>query len=486
MYLKEVDFGRDVAEFDRHLADFFLKTDAYNQVRSGNKSLVIGRKGTGKTAILKYSVDTENKSKEYVIPIEATHSTYIKIDENLRSFTSQIKNIDSSFKLAWLFTTLLALVDRLTKESIVAITKEERDLYDFAKKNLNYDVADPISAIAGYASEWIKNLKSIGPVNREVKNNTKQVVFDEARVIQLIKASIERINKKGRQVFLLYDRLDERWDGSELYKAFLQGLLLATKDLKATGLDVAPVIFLRDEIFEEVARDFQHIDHYRMEIQRIEWDEQSLVELLALRILSSLNKKGLRLENESPEYLWNRVFPSTLPARKTPIPSTAYLVERTLFRPRDMVLFATYIKDLATKRRHTNIEVEDIQQAEEQYSKDKLRDLVAEHSYRMPQIVNVFEEFRYKKIGFDLDDLRLLMLEIKEKQGHSIGWLNQSEDSLIKTLYRIGFISFTARGGVLRGTRVVHSGVNPDEKVILEQNRVYVSPIFRKALDLKE
>jgi Cdc6-like AAA superfamily ATPase len=486
MYLKEIDFGRDVAEFDRHLADFFLETDAYDQVKCGNKSLFIGRKGTGKTAILKYSVDTENKSREYAIPIEATHSTYVKIDENLRSFTSQIKNIDSSFKLAWLFTTLLALVDRLTKESIVAITKEERELYDFAKDNLNYHVGDPISAIAGYASAWIKNLKSIGPVEREVVSNAKQIIFDEARVIQLIRASIDRINKKGRRVFLLYDRLDDRWDGSALYKAFLQGLLLASKDLKATGLDVAPVVFLRDEIFEEIARDFQHIDHYRMEIQRIEWDEQSLVELLALRIKSSLNKKGHRLEGESPEVLWNMVFPTTLPARKAPIPSTAYLVERTLFRSRDIVLFATYIKNLATKRRHTNIEVEDIQQAEEQYSKDKLRDLVAEHSYRMPQIDSVFEEFRYKKMGFDLDDLRLLMVRIKEKHGRSIAWLSQPEDSLIKILYRIGFISFTARGGVLRGTRVIHSGVNPDEKVILEQDRVYVSPIFRKALDLKE
>ena len=61
MYLKEVDFGRDVAEFDRHLSDFFIETNAYDQVKKGNRSLVIGRKGTGKTAILKYSMDTENK-----------------------------------------------------------------------------------------------------------------------------------------------------------------------------------------------------------------------------------------------------------------------------------------------------------------------------------------------------------------------------------------------------------------------------------------
>jgi hypothetical protein len=45
--------------------------------------------------------------------------------------------------------------------------------------------------------------------------------------------------------------------------------------------------------------------------------------------------------------------------------------------------------------------------------------------------------------------------------------------------------TFTTRGGILRGTRVVHSGVNADEKVILEQSRIYVSPIFRRALDMK-
>ncbi len=237
MRLDDIDFGQDTAEFDTHLADYFLETPIYQRVVQGDKAIIIGRKGTGKTAILRYCVETERPATQYVIKIEASHATYAKLDENLRALTSQIKNLDSSFKLAWLFTTLLGLIDRLTAEKTLFVTKEEKDLYQFAKEQYRYTNEDPVAAIAGYIYGWVRNLKSIGPIERDVPSDAGAFVFDEPRLVNLIKGAISRVAQKGKTVYLLYDRLDEKWDGSPLYAAFLQGLLLAVKD--ASGSDLA-------------------------------------------------------------------------------------------------------------------------------------------------------------------------------------------------------------------------------------------------------
>ena len=86
MDLRHIEFGRDTAEFDRHLSEYFLTTPTFESVKAGEKSVVIGRKGAGKTALLRYCVENETAATEYVVKIEASHSTLVKIDENLKSF----------------------------------------------------------------------------------------------------------------------------------------------------------------------------------------------------------------------------------------------------------------------------------------------------------------------------------------------------------------------------------------------------------------
>lgn len=484
--LSDVDFGHGTAELESHLKEYFLETESYQRVFDGRRSIVIGRKGTGKTALAKYFSENENPSFQYVVRIEASHSTYVKVDENLRSYTSQIKNLDSSFKMGWLFTAVLSLVERLSHEKRMYVTKDERNLYKFAKAHYMYTADDPISSIAGYVFNWIRHLKSVGPVTREGYQMEQNVIFDEPRLLKLLTSAIERINNQGRTVFLFFDKLDERWDGSELYISFLQGLLLAIKDIKATGLNVRPVILLRDDIFDDVTKTFQHIDHYRMEIERIKWDEESLLELIALRIRKSLELRGNRVPFQETKDIWRMVFPQDIPARRSPIAPYAYIVERTLMRPRDIILFCTHAKDVAVDRKHKQVLANDLVEGEQTYSEIKLKDLSAEYSYKLHHIDKLFNKFKRKKSGYGIDEIRLALIGYIDELSGELDWLPHDEDYLLQLLYVIGFISYTVRGGVWRGTRVIHSAIEPDPEVVLDQKRVYISPIFRKALDTKD
>lgn len=49
--LSKIDLGKDEAEQDQRLQEYFLKTSNYMNALAGTKTIVIGRKGSGKSAI---------------------------------------------------------------------------------------------------------------------------------------------------------------------------------------------------------------------------------------------------------------------------------------------------------------------------------------------------------------------------------------------------------------------------------------------------
>ena len=53
--LRELNFGAPAAERDiaQGLRDYFVESEAYNRVKSGTKTIVLGNRGAGKSAILK-------------------------------------------------------------------------------------------------------------------------------------------------------------------------------------------------------------------------------------------------------------------------------------------------------------------------------------------------------------------------------------------------------------------------------------------------
>ncbi len=485
MRIKSIDFGRDTAEFDP-ISEYFVQTPAYERLLAGDRSIIIGRKGTGKTALLKYCVENENTACQYVIRIEASHATLHRLDEQLHSFTSQVRNLDSGFKVAWLFATLLAVLHRLGSEETVGVRVNEKKLMNLAEREFGYTPSDPISVLAGYAASWFRDLKRIGPVERDIRGEVSRIPFDEVALRDLLKETIGRANAKGKTVFLFYDKLDERWDGSDFYINFLRGLLLAIKDIKSLGLDTRPVVLLRDDIFKRVVEGFQHLDHFRMEIEPIEWDERSLVELIALRIRASLERLGQRLRDASYSDLWDFAFPFDVPARKTPISPAAFIIDRSLARPRDVILLSNLAREVAIKHRHEQMEVEDLREAEVHYSRAAYDHLLNEVNYRFPNLRMVLERFRGQTIGCSREDLLFRLLEAIDELSTDLPWMPQDERDLAALLYEIGFLSYTEKGGSLRGTRVVHSGVQPNALMLLKQERIYVSPMFRQALDMKD
>lgn len=492
--LTKIDFGKDTAEFDLNLSNYFVETPIYSKIKSGEKSIITGRKGAGKTALMTYFVSNETEDQA-IIKIESSMSTYSRIKTSIDTASlSEKPELDDSFKHAWLFSTLLALSERVINEHSIALTNDAKSVFNFAKNHLNYTPDDKISTIAQYIINWFKNLKSVSILGTSIQrdlNSANKIIFNDFEIKKLIASAVKELNRIGKKVFLFYDKLDDKWDGTAINISMLQGLLLATKEIKSLSLGVYPVVLLRDDIFRRATATFQHVDHYRMEKETVKWEEQNLVDLLSKRIIASLSKDNTTdpIDNNlQSEEIWKMIFVAEIPYKSTKTPITAYLIERTLSRPRDLILFANLAKEAAVEDKKCNgvILKNHLLKAEKDYSSQKLDDLIAELSVEYPNAEKILEHFKEKTYACNYQELKAITETIIAQEKGNLSWLPSTPEELIKWLYNVGLLCYTTKGGVLRGTRVIHSGIEPSPEMILSQKKIFVTPIFRLALKMRD
>src|SRR5690242_10734213 len=57
--LRALTFGGDVAEFDEHLSTYFVETSSFVDIVNDNADLILGEKGSGKSAIFRHLADPQ-------------------------------------------------------------------------------------------------------------------------------------------------------------------------------------------------------------------------------------------------------------------------------------------------------------------------------------------------------------------------------------------------------------------------------------------
>lgn len=121
MLLSEISWGEDAAEKDKHLLSYSVNTDSYTRLRAREKTLVIGRKGAGKSALRKkLEEDFSAEDNCYVINISPQFASIrnIRNDEKLtHSFGQEIFfSIGGLGRSFWIH---FALWDVMLKENLL-------------------------------------------------------------------------------------------------------------------------------------------------------------------------------------------------------------------------------------------------------------------------------------------------------------------------------------------------------------------------------
>jgi len=106
MKLSEIEWGDDSAEKDPFLSEYFVKSDAYSRLQKKAKNIVVGRKGSGKSALRKMLLQNfETQPSTFVINIAPNYNAIRNIlnDKEISNVYGQ----EIFFQHTWLRQILL-------------------------------------------------------------------------------------------------------------------------------------------------------------------------------------------------------------------------------------------------------------------------------------------------------------------------------------------------------------------------------------------
>lgn len=397
--LENVNFGHIDAEADPNLIRYFLETDSYKRIFSGEKMYVIGRKGTGKSAIYL----TIEKLKHPAVSVSGlTFDDYPwQVHNRIKDDT---KSADFSHVNTWKYIILLELAKLIIKEQ-TEDSSQLKEIKDFLQivygsltpsfKEFLVDKAKRIKCIELPKISW-KEIR-LGKLEFEDKSSPEKNLISNINIVNgVLQDKIFNLLFPKKMYFIMFDKLDDGWDNSLDFKSSIIGLLRASRDLNIERRKYKKMLrctpFLRSDIYDCL----QYNDKNKAypDIEFLNWSLESLKVIINKRISSSLNV--------SESDAWKIVFESKALVRKTT--NFNYMIKRTLLRPRDIIQFCDSCKSEALKKHRHKILNEDIYNGESPYSEFIYREFIDEAYKQYSYIAQLFEILRgihYERFTFD-------------------------------------------------------------------------------------
>jgi hypothetical protein len=483
---RQMNIGADAAEQDpiNRLESYFLQTNEYAEVFAHRHHFVVGNRGTGKSAILRVMQHKkESGNPIYITPEKYSYSVLKAIlDERPHAKWGQ----EASFASAWKYSILILLLKEIERSSKGTIARgPKKNIHDYLRANHDNVNFDNITLLYKFLERM-----------QQVKAGDITIALDKATSLQRLYKleELEQIRPDLLRVLddnpftVLIDELDTGWDNSEPAKYFIAGLFSAAQDLNNFHANLNVVVSLRQDIFEGVPSIYSDQEKIRDQIVRLKWNAENLFEMINSRISIAMKEQGVRQTDADP---WHQLFDEDLTYKKHK--SKNYVVERTLYRPRDIIQFLKAIFKSANKPVDQKLNYEDIINGEKDFSESKIKDLSAEYQFLYPGILKLFEHFRgctYRLNRNELEEM-LLAFSVSPMAKECGTWAAEVDpENLIHVLYEVGFIrSYLA--GAQTGGRKHGSGYYGSYELSFKPNlaaspRFQISLVFRQYLQLKQ
>lgn len=480
---RKIALGAPAAERDRALAGYFVESDAFKNVVDGKKYILLGNRGSGKSAIFKVLAARAKGAKSLIIELSPDDYSYEMLKSCLKSEKEGSWAKHGAYTVGWKYILFIQIMKALNDGGKGFKRGSSAKIYTYLRDHIKGEQTNPIGALISF----LKRLEGIKVASYEAKLKTHELqsLYKLEEIEPLIPEILSLC--KLKRTFVLIDELDKGWDSSEDAKAFISGLVQAANSINQYTPDLRVVVSLRQELYDSIPSLYEDAQKFRDVMEFVSWDETSLLKLLAARLRHALPN----LKNADDIEVWNAVFPETLDFRKTK--SFHYLVDRTLYRPREIIQFVTDVVEHAGKEGAHSINYERISSAEVNYSKARTQDIAAEYKFQYPGLMHVFEAFRGKNYSFARNEAEAIATEIGLDDRLNLptgSWAYlQDPDVILHVLWKIGFIRAYAVGGVKAKRRSGSQYVGShqiDNLDIRSVTRFQVHPMFRTFLSMKE
>ena len=484
-HIASLSLGASAAENERNsLGDYFLETREFRQALQGNARLVIGRKGSGKTAIFWQVRDRIRGNKSNVV-LDLRPESYqlLKLSEIIADHFSEATH-SHTMTLFWEYVLYLELAHKIIEDDKSVYTRDSKLTEKYRALWDAYGNVDEFRE--GDFPERL--LQLINRLRQDVKPKTESgtnKILTAPEISELIYKTdfrkirdqvIEYLSLKSRTLILV-DNLDRGWTTAGVTKSdirIVQSLIDAGRRLERTAnkadVTLTTIIFLRDDVYVWLVN--EACDRGKDSTIRIQWrDPEMLTQMIERRLeVASLN---LRIE---PFLIWDNIAQGAVDGR----PILDYLIHHCLRRPRSLLDLIEQSLSNASLAGRRQIAPEDAERAVGTYSTDMLRDL----NYEVRDVFPGADKIMY---GFAQQSARLDKKNVERIANRQLKDANESL-RFVKIMLWFGFFGVLGPDG--QESYVFDHGDDMDLLLShagkTDNPILCIHPLFDKALSLRK
>lgn len=415
-----IDFGNNEGKRDS-LERYFYDIGLIDQLDNNKKTLIIGRKGTGKTALATHFTDLAQRSPVKFSSVLSFRKIPIALLESLEN---------KDFKTSGRYVALWKLIVLVELAKLVIQNESlDPDIYNRLKSLVGCISpslhSDPSSYLKSVTKGTFKvDAKIIG--GESEKSTGNEQVDLAVYIDSLQQLLISGVNYSDTYSVIL-DELDDSYDTdkeSPNYFDLITALFKTASDLNSEfwqdrrHLNV--FVALRDDIYDLI--DFSDKNKWDDSAIRLNWmpsetqkaHETDLYRMINLRIGASYE------EPSKPDVnYWDLAFEHGFVTGR--LSSFKYILSRSLYRPRDIIEYCKQVKEAAKYDKPEKFSKKHVIKAEIGYSAWLQRELIDELKARLPERRQIFKAFeRLGKVSFGIDEINREFVKIKELQNKSV------------------------------------------------------------------
>lgn len=374
--LEETPLGAPAAENEMSdLPSYFLATDEFNRVNSGEIQIVAGRKGAGKSALFFQVRNVKRKDKRNIVLDLHPEGFQLKKLKTLVLDRLDEGSKEHTITAFWEYLFLLEICYKILEKDRHRHIHDHvlRPLYEKLRTTYN---ADRFVTEGDFAERLLKLTTEIESKFLFDEEGVSEGFLPRERVTELLYQHdlsslrdqvIEYLQEKG-QVWILFDNIDKGWpphgiEESDLtiLKCLIEALAKLKNQLRKKDLVFQGVVFIRNDVYEHLLA--SQSDRGKMSKVVIDWvDADLLREFLRLRLVSKSADRTKTFDLAWRDMVKAHIFGGQ--------ESSQYFIDRSLMRPRALLEFIRHCKSHAVNLKKTEIDEDDISYGETAYSVD--------------------------------------------------------------------------------------------------------------------
>lgn len=432
-----VNWGPDEAKGDKNLSTYFVRIPEYDDLLEGQYRYIIGRKGTGKTAVL------EQIKNE----VETRHDAFYKYLslktfplQDLRSFKDRSYNDKAQFVPIWTFLILIELCKLIIEDESVQPGEEVMNIKYFINTNFPDGISfvSTIKYLTSNNNKVYISPKWLGLETSDSNSFEISTTVHYQKVTEKLLSIIKNLNAES-YYYLLFDELDEGYNSGDtglrlLLLALLRSVENIHLELNNSQIKYRPVLALRSDIFDNLEdNDLNKLDDYLI---RLEWTTESQSQYSLYNLVNQRINASIKVL--TPEDAWTCIVNNKdkkLPNQVNTV--WDFIYNRTFERPRDIVKYLKFCNKL---KGNGLLNFDYVKSAEINYSNwfyNEFRDEIQSH---LPIWKDASEAFIKKGKGIvNYDEIANEMLENSQIRN----WLDQNKKTpkdILECLFDFGLI----------------------------------------------